>query len=58
MFTTKDSKNKEEKSFKKNELMDIFENIIEVNSNDGPKIKRRNSFTGNNIFQKKKKKKK
>ena len=57
MFTTKDSKNKEEKSFKKNELMDIFENIIEVNSNDGQKIKRRNSFTGNNIFQKMKKEK-
>ena len=33
------------------------QNIIEVNSNDGHKIKRRNSFTGKNIFQKMKKEK-
>ena len=57
MLTTKDSKNKDNKPSKNQELIDIFENIIEVNSNDEHKIKRRNSFTGNNIFQKMKKEK-
>ena len=57
MLTNKESMNKEDKPSKNQELIDIFENIIEVNSNDGHKIKRRNSFTGNNIFQKMKKEK-
>ena len=48
---------KNEKNNKKTELDDILENIIEVNSNDGKTIKRRNSFTGKNIFQKRKKEK-
>ena len=48
---------KNEKNNKKTELVDILENIIEVNSNDGKTIKRRNSFTGKNIFQKIKKEK-
>ena len=57
MLTNKDPINKDNKPSKNQELIDIFENIIEVNSNDGHKIKRRNSFTGNNIFQKMKKEK-
>ena len=52
MNIQKESPNKEKKT-KKTELMDIFENIIEVNSNEDEKPKRRNSFTGKNIFQKK-----
>ena len=58
MNIQKESPNKEKKSPKKTELMDIFENIIEVNSNEDEKPKRRNSFTGKNIFQKKMKEKK
>ena len=46
MNIQKESPNKEKKSPKKTELMDIFENIIEVNSNEDEKPKRRNSFTG------------
>ena len=57
MLTNKDPINKDNKPSKNQELIDIFENIIEVNSNDGHKIKRRNSFTGKNIFQKMKKEK-
>ena len=38
--------------------MDIFENIIEANSDDYEKPKRRNSFSGKNIFLKKIKEKK
>ena len=57
MLTNKDPINKDNKPSKNQELIDIFENITEVNSNDGHKIKRRNSFTGNNIFQKMKKEK-
>ena len=57
MFTTKDTINKDDKPSKNQEFIDIFENIIEVTSNDGQKIKRRNSFTGKNIFQKMKKEK-
>ena len=57
MLTNKDPINKDNKPSKNQELIEIFENIIEVNSNDGHKIKRRNSFTGNNIFQKIKKEK-
>ena len=57
MLTNKDPINKDNKPSKNQELIDIFENIIEVNSNDGHKIKRRISFTGKNIFQKMKKEK-
>ena len=57
MLTNKDPINKDNKPSKNQELIEIFENIIEVNSNDGHKIKRRNSFTGKNIFQKMKKEK-
>ena len=57
MLTNKDPINKDNKPSKNQELIDIFENIIEVNSNDEHKIKRRNSFTGKNIFQKMKKEK-
>ena len=57
MLTNRDPINKDNKPSKNQELIDIFENIIEVNSNDGHKIKRRNSFTGKNIFQKMKKEK-
>ncbi len=57
MLTNKDPINKDNKPSENQELIDIFENIIEVNSNDGHKIKRRNSFTGKNIFQKMKKEK-
>ena len=57
MISNKDPIKKDNKPSKNQELIDIFENIIEVNSNDGHKIKRRNSFTGKNIFQKMKKEK-
>ena len=57
MLTNKDPINKDNKPSKNQELIDIFENIIEANSNDGHKIKRRNSFTGKNIFQKMQKEK-
>ena len=57
MLTQNESKIKDDKNDKKVELMDIYENIIEVNSNDGKIIKRRNSFTGNNLFKKMKKEK-
>ena len=57
MLTNKDPINKDNKPSENQELIDIFENIIEVNSNDEHKIKRRNSFTGKNIFQKMKKEK-
>ena len=57
MLTQNLSKIKDDNNEKKVELMDIYENIIEVNSNDGKIIKRRNSFTGNNILKKMKKEK-
>ena len=57
MNIKKESPNKKEKNKKKSELMDIFENIIEVNSDEEEKPRRRNSFTGKNIFQKKLKEK-
>ena len=53
MNIKKEAPKDEQKTFKNTELMDIFENIIEVNPDDREKPKRRNSFTGKNIFQKK-----
>ena len=53
MDIKKEQSNKNEKSPKKNELNDIFENILEVDSEDNSKLKRRNSFSGKNIFIKK-----
>ena len=49
---------KEENDQEKNEFSEILENIIEVNSSCNEiQKKRRNSFTGKNIFQKSKIKK-
>ena len=53
MDITKEQSNKKEKSPKKNELNAIFENILEVDSDDNQKHKRRNSFSGKDIFIKK-----
>ena len=53
MDITKEQSNKKEKSPKKNELNAIFENILEVDSDDNQKLKRRNSFSGKDIFIKK-----
>ena len=57
MLTQKPILHTEEKANQKTELMDIFENLIETNSEDGKIVKRRNSFTGKNIFQEIKKEK-
>jgi hypothetical protein len=46
-----DNKNEKENAKNENEFGKIFDNIIEVNLDK--EIKRRNSFTGKNIFQKK-----
>lgn len=57
ILNNKQSLNLEGKTVNNTELMDIFKNILETDSNDGKIIKRRNSFTGKNIFQEIKKEK-